>query len=433
MSTSRINTAMRLGVAGLGTVGRGVVKLVQDEGPMIAARCGRPLAVTAVSARDRARDRGLDLSGVRWEEDANALAAADDVDVVVELIGGSVGPARDLIERTLAAGKPVVTANKALLALHGGDLAVLAAKHGAPLRFEAAVAGGIPIVKSLREGLVGNRLTRLYGILNGTCNYVLSAMESSQRSFEDILGEAQRLGYAESDPGFDISGTDTAHKLAILAGLGFGMPVDFHALHVEGIGHITLEDIGFAREFGYRIKLLGVAERKAEGVRVRVHPALVALGTPIAEVSGVMNAVMVEAQPVDRTFFEGPGAGAGPTASAVLADIADLARGAGDHPAYLEPGGAPELQPMAHHQGAYYVRLHVIDRPGVMAAISQVLAQADVSIESIIQRGRNPGESVPIVMRTHETQESVMTEALAEIAAINAVSGPPCLIRIEPV
>ncbi|MFP4004168.1 MAG: homoserine dehydrogenase, partial [Alphaproteobacteria bacterium] len=399
----------------------------------LAARCGRPIEIAAVSARERGRDRGVDLSGISWEENAEALAENPGVDVVVELIGGAEGPARALVEKALSAGKPVVTANKALLALHGARLDSLSAENNAPLRFEAAVAGGIPIIKALREGLVGNDVSRISGILNGTCNYILSTMEAEGRSFENVLAEAQKLGYAEADPAFDISGADTAHKLAILARLGFGAAVDFDALHVEGITRITPQDITFARELGYRIKLLGIAEEKPGGIAVRVHPALVRRGSPIAEVFGVMNAALVEAQPVDRMFFEGPGAGAGPTASAVLSDIADLARGITASASALVggPSSVKPMRPMSEHEGEYYVRLRVLDQPGVMARITQALARAEVSLQSLIQRGRSPNGPVPIVMRTHEARESVMLSALAEIGGLDTVVEPPCLIRIE--
>lgn len=428
-----MTNALRLGIAGLGTVGAGVARRLLTNADRLTARCGRPLEITAVSARDRSRDRGVDLSAIRWADSAESLAEDPEVDVVVELIGGSEGTARALVEGALAAGKPVVTANKALLAVHGARLDSLSAEHRAPLRFEAAVAGGIPLIKSLREGLVGNDVSRIYGILNGTCNYILSTMEAEGRTFEDVLAEAQKRGYAEADPAFDISGADTAHKLAILARLGFGAAVDFDALHVEGIARITPEDITFACELGYRIKLLGIAEQTPDGIAVRVHPALVRRGSPIAEVFGVMNAALVEAEPVERMFFEGPGAGEGPTASAVLSDIADLARGMTASASALigGPSSVQPLRPMAEHEGAYYVRLHVLDRPGVMARITQALADVEVSLESLIQRGRRPNEAVPIVMRTHEARESVMLSALTEIAKLAAVVEPPCLIRIE--
>jgi homoserine dehydrogenase len=424
---------LAIGVAGLGTVGAGVLKLLRDNAGLIAARAGRPIAVTAVAARDRGRDRGVPLDGLRWYEDPVALAADGTVDVVVELIGGSDGPAKALVEAALAAGKPVVTANKALLALHGASLAEQAEATQVALAFEAAVAGGIPAIKGLREGLAANRISRVTGILNGTCNYILSCMRDQGREFADVLAEAQKLGYAEADPSFDIDGIDAAHKLAILAALAFGRPVDFSAVHVEGIRNVTALDIRLAEELGYRIKLLGIAEATDGGVSTRVHPCMVPVSHPIAVVDGVYNAVVAEGDFVGRVVLEGRGAGAGPTASAVVADLIDIARnratpvwGAGTAALAQIPA-----VPMDRHHGAYYLRLMVLDRPGVVAEITGVLRDHAISLESMIQRGRAPGEAVPIVLTTHICQEAAMRGALARIAALDSVLEPPASIRIE--
>ena len=425
---------LSVGVAGLGTVGAGVLRLLRDNADTVAARAGRRVAVTAVSARDRSRDRGVVTAGLRWYDDAVALASDPAVDVVVELIGGSEGPARALVSAALAAGKPVITANKALLAVYGAALAELAEQHGVFLGFEAAVAGGIPVIKALREGLAGNRIDRVAGILNGTCNYILTAMREHGREFADVLVDAQRLGYAESDPSFDVDGIDAAHKLAILAALAFNRPVDFAAVHIEGIRAVSATDIAFATELGYRIKLLGIARRAGQGIEMRVHPTMVPQSNPLARVDGVYNAVEAEGDFVGRVMLQGRGAGAGPTASAVVADLVDLARGRsgpvwGVAAADLVP---LPVVPMAAHQGAYYLRLMVVDRPGVIADVTAALRDAGVSLESMIQRGRAPGEAVPVVLVTHETNEAAMRAALDQISKSDAVLEPPALIRIEP-
>ncbi|MDI3309297.1 MAG: homoserine dehydrogenase [Acetobacteraceae bacterium] len=425
---------LSIGVAGLGTVGAGVLKLLSENAGIVAARAGRPVVVTAVSARDRARDRGVPLSSLRWYEDPVALAADPQVDAVVELIGGSEGPARALVEAALRAGKPVVTANKALLAVHGAAIAELAEAKGVPLGFEAAVAGGIPAIKALREGLAANRIQRVAGILNGTCNYILTTMREHKREFAEALAEAQKLGYAEADPSFDIDGIDAAHKLAILAALAFGRPVDFGAVHVEGIRDITALDITLAEELGYRIKLLGIARREKEGISTRVHPCMVPVSAPIARVDGVFNAVVAEGDFVGRVMLEGRGAGAGPTASAVVADLIDLARGR-HTPVWGAASGAlngAASVPMERHVGAYYLRLMVLDRPGVIADVTGVLRDYAISLEAMLQRGRAPGEAVPVVLTTHDCEEAAMRAALSRIATLEAVLEKPALIRIEP-
>ena len=429
-----MSSAFRVGVAGLGTVGAGVLRLLRDNAELITARAGRPITVTAVSARNRRSDRGVSLDGLQWHDDPVGLATDPAVDVVVELIGGSDGPARALVEASLTAGRPVVTANKALVAVHGTALAAVSERSGAALAFEAAVAGGIPVIKALREGLAGNRIDRVAGILNGTCNYILTVMREQGRDFADVLADAQRLGYAEADPSFDVDGIDAAHKLAILAALAFNRPVDFGAVHVEGIRAISAVDISLANELGYRIKLLGLARRTEAGIETRVHPCLVPLANPLAHVDGVFNAVVAEGDAVGRIMLEGRGAGAGPTASAVVADLVDMARSR-TAPVWGMEGRAlatlPSV-PMSVHQGAYYLRLMVVDRPGVIADIAAALRDAGVSLASMLQRGRAPGETVPVVLVTHETNEAAMRAALDHIQRSDAVLESPALIRIEP-
>jgi homoserine dehydrogenase len=428
-----VTAPLKIAIAGLGTVGSGVLKLLRQNAELLEQRCGRRISVVAVSARDRARQRGVDLTGIRWYEDAAALASDPDAEVVVELIGGSAGVAAELVEAALQHGKHVVTANKALLAHHGTALARLAEQHHVGLAFEAAVAGGIPILKTLREGLAANRFTRLYGILNGTCNYVLTTMRETGREFADVLAEAQRLGYAEADPSFDIDGIDAAHKLALLAAVGFGTVVDFAGVYVEGIRHVSALDIEFAADLGYRIKLLGLARMTEHGLEQRVHPCMVPRGTPIASVDGVFNAVVVEGDFVGRVMLEGRGAGAEPTASAVVADLLDIAAGRRSS-GFTVPASSLALRaaaPMTRHRGAYYVRLMVVDRPGVIADIAAALRDEQVSMEQMIQRGRAPGEAVPVVLTTHETEEAAMRRALDRIAALKTVLEPPRMIRVE--
>jgi homoserine dehydrogenase len=370
---------------------------------------------------------------VNWHQDAVALAADPAVEVVVEVMGGSEGAARALVEAALAARKPVVTANKALLATHGVALAKLVESTNGTLAYEAAVAGGIPAIKALREGLAANRIARVAGILNGTCNYILTEMRMKGLPFDAVLKTAQELGYAEADPSFDIDGVDAAHKLAILAALAFGRPVDLASLHIEGIRHVSALDIALAGELGYRIKLLGIASREEGGVTARVHPCMVPASSPIASVEGVVNAVMAEGDAVGRVVLQGRGAGAGPTASAVVADLVDIARGRraplwGADSATLD--ASPAL-PMSRHRGATYLRLMVLDEPGVIADVTGILRDAKISLESMLQRGRAPGEPVPVVLVTHECEEAAMDAALARIAALPTVVEPPARIRIE--
>jgi homoserine dehydrogenase len=428
-----VKPPLKIAVAGLGTVGAGTLQLLDRQAELLAQRAGRRIVVVAVSARDRRRDRGIDLSAVRWYEDAAAMAADPEIDVVVELIGGTDGVARRVIETALDHRKHVVTANKALMARHGTELAARAEERDVVLSCEASVAGGIPIVKGLREGLAGNRLQRVYGILNGTSNYILTTMRESAREFAEVLAEAQKLGYAEADPSFDIDGIDAAHKLAILASLGFGRPVDLDGVYAEGIRHISRLDIDFAEELGYRIKLLGIARLTEEGLEQRVHPCMVPRATPIAAVEGVYNAVVAEGDFVGRIVMEGRGAGAFPTASSIAADLVDIASGR-----RVPPFGIPTANlrsipgvPIERHQSAYYIRLMVVDQPGVIADVAAALRDEQVSMESMIQRGRAPGEAVPVVMTTHITVEAAMRRALTSIEALDTVLEPPRVIRIE--
>lgn len=426
---------LRIGIAGLGTVGAGVVKILAARGERLAAASGRALELVAVSARDRRKDRGIDLSGVRWEDDPMALPAADDIDLVVELIGGSEGVARELVEASLKAGKHVATANKALIAHHGTALARLAEEKGVALNYEAAVAGGIPIVKTMREALAGNEIRSIHGILNGTCNYILTEMETTGRDFADVLKDAQDLGYAEADPTFDVGGIDAAHKLAILASLAFGTEVDFANVHIEGIEKISATDIAFAKEFGFKVKLLAIAEKSEAGIVQRVHPALVPEGTPLAAVSGVYNAVAVDGDRVGHLVLEGRGAGEGPTASAVLSDIVDVARGL-IVPPFIVPATklkAPAKPLMDTHKSSFYLRLRAVDRAGSMAEITRALAEASISLERIVQRGGKSDASgrMPVVFITHETDEGTMARARALLAKHEDVAGTPLVIRIE--
>lgn len=425
---------LKVGIAGLGTVGAGVMKLLAAQADLIAARAGRPVVVTAVSARDRNRDRGVKLDGLNWYDDAVGLAHDPAVDVVVELIGGAEGKAKALAEAAIAAGKPLVTANKALLAVHGVALAKAAEANNVTIAYEAAVAGGIPVIKALREGMAANQVSRVAGILNGTCNYILTVMREEGRDFADVLADAQRLGYAEADPSFDLDGVDAAHKLAILAGLAFGARIDFSSVHIEGIRRISGIDIAFAQELGYRIKLLGIAEKTEAGISLRVHPAMVPMEQPIATIDGVFNAVLMDGDFAGPVLLRGRGAGEGPTASAVVADLIDFARGI-HVPVWGMAESALEearLVPMSELNSAYFLRLSVVDQPGVLADVTAILRDHGISLESMLQRGRAPGEAVPIVLVTHETTEAAVSAALARVGTLPAVLEPPALIRIEP-
>ncbi len=435
---------LRVGLAGLGTVGASVIRLIETEQASLVARCGRPVEVVAVCARSKAKDRGIDLKKFRWHDDPLKLAADPGIDVFVELMGGEGDPAKASVEAALTAKKSVVTANKALLARHGVALAALAEKNVVAVNFEAAVAGAIPIVKTLREGLAGNSFARVYGILNGTCNYILTRMEQEKLSFADCLKDAQRLGYAEADPTFDVEGHDTAQKLSILASLAFGTKVDPDAVYVEGISSIAPADLEAADELGYRVKLLGVAMRTPQGIEQRVHPTMVPKDSAIAQVMGVTNAVTIDVEGFSPITLVGPGAGGAATASAVVADIVDIAR---TH--RLPVFGRPAAQlteagraPMQRHEGGYYIRLLAVDKPGTAATIATRLAEQQISLESIVQRhrggapvgGTDPKSAVapvPVILITYATTEDAVRHAMEAVKADKVISAEPQLIRIE--
>jgi homoserine dehydrogenase len=421
----------RIAVAGLGTVGTGVLRLLDENASLIARRAGRAIEVVAVSARSRHKDRGIDLSRYRWEDDMDDLAALDDVDAVVELVGGSDGPALTLARNTLARGKALITANKAMIAHHGMELARIADGSDIPLKFEAAVAGGIPVIKALREGASANRIARVYGILNGTCNFILTRMESEGRDFADVLGEAQAKGFAEADPSFDIDGIDAAHKLSILAAMCFGTRLDFGAVATSGIRNVLAADIREAQALGYRVRLIGMAEQRGDGLAQSVQPCLVHEDHPLGYVPGSLNAVVAEGNFVGRLFFEGAGAGDGPTASAVVADIIDVARDEYG-PAFAMP--VDQLEPSAvadggARTGKSYVRLIVEDRTGVLAQIAIAMRDAGVSVESFIQRGSSDGQAL-IALVTHAGEARAVDAAIAALAASPHIVGAPMRMPI---
>ncbi|MBG6146865.1 homoserine dehydrogenase [Labrenzia sp. EL_142] len=434
--------ALKVGVAGLGTVGTSVVQLLEKHGTQIARKTGRAVTVTAVSAHSRTKDRGIDVSTFDWFSDPVELARKADIDIFVELIGGDTGAAEDSVRAALARGVHVVTANKALLARHGVDLAEVAEENNACLNYEAAVAGGIPIVKTLRESMSGNDVSRVYGILNGTCNYILTRMEADGISFEDCLADAQRLGYAEADPTFDIEGNDTAHKLAILTSLAFGTRISSDNIYMEGITSIATADIQAADELGFRIKLLGVAQRTETGIEQRVHPTMVPKSSAIARIDGVLNAVAVDGDFVGEIVLVGPGAGGNATASSVVADIGDIARG--DKTLVLGMPAA-DLKPyerarMRLHEGGYYIRLSVFDRPGAFAEIARCMGDAGISLESIVQKRQaleevqakhDTDQPQPVILITYETTEVAIKEALDVIMSKGVVAEEPQMIRIE--
>ncbi|KAB2699706.1 homoserine dehydrogenase [Brucella haematophila] len=436
-----MSDALRIGVAGLGTVGASVLRILRDKSEMLTRQCGKPVTITAVSARDRSRDRGVDLNGIDWFDDPVELAKSADIDVYVELIGGDDGPAKASVEAALRAGRHVVTANKALLARHGVALAKIAEDKGVLLNFEAAVAGGIPVIKAMRESLTGNTVSRVYGIMNGTCNYILTRMWEEGISFESCLKDAQRLGYAEADPTFDIEGNDTAHKLALLTSLAFGTQIAADDIYLEGISNISLADIRAADELGYRIKLLGVAQKTDTGIEQRVHPTMVPTSSVIAQVHGVTNAVAIETDLLGELLLSGPGAGGNATASAVIGDIADIAKsrpGFQHGPVFGTPAKA--LQPykrakMRKHAGGYFIRLTVLDRIGAFAGIAKRMAENDISLESIVQRppmGDTQQEGIKtVILVTHETTEAAVKKALEAILKDDHLVDKPQMIRIE--
>jgi homoserine dehydrogenase len=429
---------LKIALAGLGTVGTGVIRLIETNAQLIERRAGRQVKIVAVSARDRGKDRGVDMSPYVWEDDMTAMAARDDVDLVVELVGGSDGPALTLARNALRHSKGLVTANKAMIAHHGMELAELAEEHGAPMRFEAAVAGGIPIVKGLREGAAANRVERIYGILNGTCNYILSTMEDTGADFAEVLADAQRLGYAEADPTFDIEGVDAAHKLSILSAIAFGSKIDFVSVETTGISRILAADIAQAASLGYVIRLIGMAE--AEGGRLfqRVQPCLVPSDNLLAHVDGPTNAVVVEGNFSGRLLFQGAGAGDGPTASAVVADIIDIARGMdvgfeADRAFSIPVAGLEAMAPAESggRASSAYIRFSVADRPGVLAEITAAMRDAGVSIESLIQHGRHEGGGeVLVAMVTHEGPELAVTQALDLLDGSDSLTAPPMWMGI---
>jgi homoserine dehydrogenase len=425
---------LRIALAGLGTVGGELARIIETENALLASRAGRPLKITAICARDKNKKRPFNTTGLAWVDDPVQLAVREDADVVVELMGGSEGAAKNLAEATLRAGKPLVTANKALLAHHGLALATLAEKNKVALYCEAAVAGGIPVIKTLREALAGNRISEVSGILNGTCNYILSTMQETGRAFADVLAEAQKLGYAEADPTFDVDGLDAGHKLVILAALAFGTGVSLDQLRADGIRSISPVDIEFAAELGYRIKLLGIARLHAKGVMQRVSPYMVPVSATLAHVGGAMNAVYIEGSSVGPVTLMGKGAGAGPTASAVLSDLIDCAQGR-QAAAFGQPAAAlkslPAL-PDADSFSAFYVRLMVQDKPGVLADMAAIMRDSEISIQSLLQKGRASVEAVPVVFITHETSEKAMAQALKGLEKLASVLEKPVVIRILP-
>ncbi len=423
---------LNIAIAGIGTVGGGVASILQEKAALLEERAGCTLVLRAVSGRNKARSHALDMRAVAWVDDAMQLTQDPGIDLIVEAIGGSDGIAFSLCEAALKNGKHVVTANKALLAHHGVYLAELAEKHQVCLMFEAAVAGGIPVIKTLKEGLAANRFSRICGILNGTSNYILTTMQETGRAFADVLKEAQDLGYAEADPSFDVDGVDAAHKLALLAALAYGCAVNFAAVYREGIRHITPHDMRLAAELGFAVKLLGICEMTEEGLSQQVHPCLVPKENPIASVSGVFNAVVIEGDSVGRLMLEGRGAGSGPTASAVVADIVDIASGRGSLPFNRKTHNLQQVPytSIASHRGAYYMRLVVQDKPGVLADITDILKSEAISVESLLQKAHKQEEAVHIMIVTHVTNEKAVQRAISRMKTLESVLESPHIIRI---
>lgn len=428
-----MTTPLRLGIAGLGTVGTGVVRIMATHAGLIAARTGRQVVITAVSARDRTKNRDVDVSDFAWETDPVALARRGDVDVLVEVMGGSEGPARDATEAAIAAGKDVVSANKALLAVHGHALAEAAEAAGRVIRFEAAVAGGIPVIKALTEGLAGNEITRVMGVMNGSCNYILTRMENAGLPYETVFEEARALGYLEADPNLDVGGIDAGHKLALLAAIAFGTRVDFANVELEGIGSVTIEDIRAAADMGFKIKLLGVAQMTGRGLEQRMSPCLVPAISPLGQLQGGTNMVVLDGDSVGQIVLRGAGAGSGPTASAVLSDIIDIARGL-----RLPTFGIPATQlrqaraARAAVPAPYYLRMQLLDKPGALAKVARVLGDSGISIDRMRQYGHED-TMAPVLIVTHKTTQAALDEALAGFGATGVVAGDPVAIRIEAV
>ncbi|MEX0286293.1 MAG: homoserine dehydrogenase [Paracoccaceae bacterium] len=428
-----MGNALRLGIAGLGTVGVGVVRIVRTHADLLAARCGRPVEIVAVSARDRSKDRGIGLTGYDWCDDPVALAVRDDVDVFIELMGGSEGPAKQATEAALAAGKDVVTANKALLAIHGQALAETAEAAGCVIRFEAAVAGGIPVIKSLTEGLAANEITRVMGVMNGTCNYILTRMEKAGLSYEEAFAEADGLGYVEADPTLDVGGIDAGHKLALLSSIAFGTKPDFDGIRLEGIDKVSIDDIRQAADMGFRIKLLGVAQRTARGLEQRMTPCLVPASSPLGQLEGGTNMVVIEGDAVEQVVLRGPGAGEGPTASAVMGDVCDIARGF-RIPTFGQPAMTLETVPAAKSPlpAAFYLRMALQDKPGALAQVATILGESGVSIDRMRQYGHSEPEA-PVLIVTHKTSRDALDNALEALTGTEVVTAPPVALRIEEV
>tara|TARA_B110000483_G_scaffold40699_1_gene50453 strand:+ start:445 stop:1734 length:1290 start_codon:yes stop_codon:yes gene_type:complete len=424
---------LRLGIAGLGTVGVGVLKMIHKNAKIISLRTGRDIVVTAVSARSHSKDRGVDLSGFAWEDDPVALAKRDDVDIFVELMGGHEGPAKDATEAAIAAGKNVVTANKAMLAVHGQSLALAAEAAGQVIRFEAAVAGGIPVVKALTEGLAGNKINRVLGVMNGSCNYILTRMENAGLSYAEVFAEANALGYLEADPNLDVGGIDAAHKLALLAAIAFGTEVDFDSVVLEGIGAVTIEDIHAAADMGYRVKLLGVAQMTGRGLEQRMTPCLVPASSPLGQLEGGTNMVILEGDDSGQIVLRGAGAGEGPTASAVMSDVLDLARGL-----RLKTFGQPATTLVKAHPAttatpaSFYLRLQLLDKPGALAKVAAVMGEAGVSIDRMRQYGHDAGKA-PVLIVTHKTTRAAIDQVVLDFNQTQVVEAPPVALRIETI
>ncbi|MAN99052.1 homoserine dehydrogenase [uncultured Roseovarius sp.] len=428
-----MNTPLRLGIAGLGTVGTGVVRIIRQKANLLAARAGRPVVITAVSARTRDKDRGVTLSDYAWEDDPVALAKRDDVDVFVELMGGSDGPAKAATEAAIAAGKDIVTANKAMLAHHGQALALAAEAAGRVIRFEAAVAGGIPVIKALTEGLAGNDITRVMGVMNGTCNYILTRMQSAGLPYAQVFEEAAKLGYLEADPTLDVGGIDAGHKLALLASIAFGCQVNFDGVTLEGIQKVTIEDIRHAADMGYRIKLLGVAQMTGRGLEQRMSPCLVPDTSPLGQLEGGTNMVVLEGDNVEQIVLRGPGAGMGPTASAVMGDVMDIARGF-RLPTFGQPAASLSRCQTATSAtpAPYYMRMSLIDKPGALAKVATILGEAGISIDRMRQY-RHDATTAPVLIVTHKTTRDALDTALTGIRRLDVLSGEPVALRIETV
>ena len=428
-----MTSPLRLGIAGLGTVGVGTVRIVQNQAELLKARTGREIAISAVSARSRDLDRGIRIAEYDWADDPVSLASRDDVDVFVELIGGADGVAKRAIEAAIAAGKNVVTANKALLAVHGQALGEAAERTGVSIRYEAAVAGGIPCIKALSEGLAGNEITRVMGVMNGTCNYILTRMQSAGLDYQTVFAECEQLGYLEADPSLDVGGIDAGHKLAILVALAFGTRVDFDSVHIEGIERISIEDIEQAADMGFRIKLLGVAQRTGHGIEARMSPCLVPAASPLGQLEGASNMIVLEGDSVGQVVLQGAGAGEGPTASAIIGDVCDLARGSA-RPVFGKPAVdlAVARRTDETAPAAYYLRMQLVDRPGALAKIAAVLGDAGISINRMRQY-RHTEATAPVLIVTHEAQKEVLDKAIANMGGTGVLASAPVAIRIEKV